>query len=134
MNEKICGNCKYCKEYSGTFGQYCRCENQGTAAFAVGRNNTGCSKFERKSSKVKPRRLCDFCERGKHMQSEEGEHDMELVKLTPLPAINLTSGEIETKPGKPFYAMFLHDPEYGDEAATFPVKFCPVCGRKLVGE
>lgn len=134
MREKICGNCKYCKEYSGTFGKYSRCENQGTAAFAVGINNTGCSKFERKSIKVKPRRLCDFCERGKRMNSEEGEHDLRLVKLTPLPAINLTSGVTAEKAEPPYYAMFLHDPEYGDEAATFQVNCCPMCGRKLVGE
>lgn len=97
----------------------------------------GCCKLfseKGKSGKVKPRRICDFCERGKRMESEEGEHDLRLVKLTPLPAINLTNGETETKPGKPFYAMFLNDAEDGDEAAAFQVKFCPFCGRKLVGE
>lgn len=136
MKEKVCGNCKYCKGYSGTFGQYGRCEKPGNAAcFPVGRNNTGCSEFERKSSKVKPRRLCDFCERRKRMESEEWEHDLRLVKLTPVTPIDLTNPNAEEiKLEKPFYAMFLRDPEYGDEAATFQVKFCPFCGRKLVGE
>lgn len=93
-----------------------------------------CADFKRKSYKVKPRRLCDFCERGKRMESEEGEHDLRLVKLTPLPAINLTSGETSEKAEPPFYAMFLYDMDREDEAATFQVKFCPFCGRKLVGE
>lgn len=88
-----------------------------------------------KSVKVKTRRICDFCERGKRMNSEEGDHDLRLVKLTPVTPIDLTNpNEEEIKLGKPFYAMFLHDPEYGDEAATFQVKYCPFCGRKLVGE
>ena len=85
-------------------------------------------------STVKPRRICDFCERGKRMNSDEGEHDLRLVKLTPLPAINLTSGETAEKAEPPYYAMFLYDMDREGEAATFPVKFCPICGRKLVGE
>jgi hypothetical protein len=93
-----------------------------------------CTAFKHRTSKVKPRRLCDFCERGKRMNSEEGEHDLRLVKLTPLPAINLTSGETEEKAEPPFYAMFLYEPGETGEAATFPVKFCPMCGRKLVGD
>lgn len=125
--------CERCKHYTHLTGMYGICDVKPHYKKRVHKLDI-CAAFKSRTSEVKPRRLCDFCERGKRMQSEEGEHDMELVKITPLPAINLTSGEIEAKTGKPFYAMFLHDPEYGDEAATFPVKFCPICGRKLVGE
>ena len=132
MKGNVCDNCGWFKPEGMGLGtcQNPKCEKDIVPLYG------GCKLFSEKgkSGKVKPRRLCDFCERGKRMNSEEGEHDLRLVKLTPLPAINLTSGEIETKPEKPFYAMFLHDPEYGDEAATFQVKFCPICGRKLVTE
>lgn len=132
MKEKDCENCGWFNPEGMGMGT---CKNPKSEKTIVPWYGY-CTLFNEKgkSGKVKPRRICDFCERGKRMNSEEGEHDLRLVKLTPLPAINLTSGEIESKPGKPFYAMFLHDPEYGDEAATFPVKYCPICGRKLVTE
>lgn len=127
MTEKNCKNCKHFEEWRDGWGF---CHKNRTMVYET----SVCIRHEPKSSKVKPRRLCDFCERWKRMNSEEGEHDLRLVKLTPLPAINLTTGEREEKAKPPYYAMFLHDPEYGDEAATFPVKFCPICGRKLVTE
>lgn len=129
MKEKNCKNCKHFEE--GLRDGWGFCHKNRTMVYET----SYCIRHERKAYKVKPRRLCDFCERGKHMESEEGEHDMRLVKLTPVTPIDLTNPNAEEiKLGKPFYAMFLHDPEYGDEAATFPIKFCPLCGRKLVGE
>lgn len=132
MKEKDCENCGWFTPDGTGIGT---CKNPKCEKTIVPWYG-GCKLFYEKgnSSKVKPRRLCDFCERGKRMNSEEGEHDLRLVKLTPLPAINLTTGEREEKAKPAYYAMFLHDPEYGDEAATFPVKFCPACGRKLVEE
>ena len=128
MKEKDCENCKHFEE--GGRDGWGFCLKNRTMVYET----SVCIRHERKTTKVNPRRLCDFCERGKRMESEEGERDLRLVKLTPLPAINLTSGETADKADPPFYAMFLHDPEYGDEAATFPVKYCPMCGRKLVTE
>lgn len=125
--------CEGCKHYEHILGMYGICDEDPNLKKQVHKLDA-CAAFKHRTSKVKPRRLCDFCERGKRMNSEEGEHDLKLVKLTPLPAVNLTSGEIETKPGKPYYAMFLYTPDETGEAATFPVKYCPVCGRKLVGE
>lgn len=128
MTEKNCKNCKHFEE--GLRDGCGFCHKNRTMVYET----SHCIRHERKAYKVKPRCLCYFCERGKRVESEEGEHDLRLVKITPLPAINLTSGETAEKADPPYYAMFLHDPEYGDEAATFPVKFCPICGRKLVGE
>ena len=129
------GRCEKCRHFKKFYGMYGSCPiNEDFGGKFVHKLDT-CAAFEQRTFKVKPRRLCDFCERGKRMNSEEGEHDLRLVKLTPVSPINLTNpNEEEIKLGKPFYAMFLHDPEYGDEAATFPVKYCPFCGRKLVGQ
>lgn len=128
MKEK-CETCLYYKPLDKETGV---CSNRNSV-IGIAYNYQFCHLHKGNGrSKVTPRRLCDFCERGKRMESEEGEHDLRLVKLTPLPAINLTSGETAEKAEPPYYAMILHDPEYGDEAATFPIKFCPLCGRKLV--
>lgn len=131
MKEK-CETCLYYKPLDKETGV---CSNKNSV-IGVAYNYQFCHLHKGNGrSKVKPRRICDFCERGKRMESEEWGHDLRLVKLTPVTPIDLTNPNTEEiKLGKPFYAMFLHDPEYGDEAATFPVKFCPVCGRKLVGE
>lgn len=132
MKGKTCENCRWFKPEGIGLGtcQNPKCEKDIVPWYG------GCKLFsgKHKSSKVKPRRLCDFCERGKRMESEEGEHDLKLVKLTPLPAINLTSGETADKAEPPYYAMFLYDMDREGEAATFPVKYCPMCGRKLVVE
>lgn len=132
MKEKDCENCGWFNPEGMGLGT---CQNQKCEKTIVPWYGY-CKLFSEKckSGKVKPRRLCDFCERGKRMESEEGEHDLRLVKLTPIPAINLTSGETEEKAKPPFYAMFLYDMDREDEAATFQVKFCPFCGRKLVEE
>lgn len=126
-------NCEGCKHYEHILGMYGICGENPNCKKQVHKLDV-CAAFERRTSKVKPRRLCDFCERGKRMNSEEGEHDLRLVKLTPLPAINLTSGETAEKAEPPYYAMFLYDMDREGEAATFQVKYCPFCGRKLVGE
>lgn len=133
MKGNVCDNCGWFKPEGMGLGtcQNPKCEKDIVLLYG------GCKLFSEKgkSGKVKPRRLCDFCERGKRMESEEGEHDLRLVKLTPVTPIDLTNPNTEEiKLEKPFYAMFLHDPEYGDEAATFQIKFCPFCGRKLVTE
>lgn len=126
--------CERCKHYEHLLGMYGICNENPNCKKQVHKFDV-CAAFKQRTFKVKPRRLCDFCERGKRMNSEEGEHGLRLVKLTPVTPIDLTNqNEEEIKLEKPFYAMFLHDPEYGDEAATFPVKYCPFCGRKLVVE
>ena len=131
MKGKDCENCKWFEPEGMGLGT---CTNQKCAKDIVPWYGY-CKLFSEKgeSSKVKPRRLCDFCERGKRMEGEGG-YRLMLVQLTPIPAINLTTGEKEEKARQPFYAMFLSDPDRTFEAEMFQVKFCPICGRKLVGE
>lgn len=131
MKEKDCENCGWFNPEGMGMGT---CKNPKSEKTIVPWYGY-CTLFNEKgkTGKVKPRRLCDFCERGKHMEGEEG-YRLRLVQLTPLPAINLTTGEKEEKARRPFYAMFLSDPDRTGEAEMFQVIFCPRCGRKLVGE
>ena len=89
-----------------------------------------CVAFEPRANKVKPRRLCDFCERRRPIDDYYGRYSLEFKRLIPFPSINLTTGEQkEIK-----YALFLYEDEDDGEAGSFPIKFCPLCGRKLTGE
>lgn len=94
-----------------------------------------CHAFCQKTTKVKPRRLCDFCERKKLIDDEYGRYKIGCMKLIPLPAINLTTGETSDPKRNVEYSMFVYesDDDNGD-VGSFPIKFCPYCGRKLGGE
>lgn len=93
-----------------------------------------CVAFEPRANKVKPRRLCDFCERRRPIDDDYGRYSLECVKLIPLPSINLTTGEKTEPKNKAEYAMFIYEYEDDGEVGSFPIKFCPLCGRKLTGE
>lgn len=93
-----------------------------------------CKLFEPRNNKVKPRRLCDFCERRRPIYDDYGRYSLECVKLIPLPSINLTTGEKTEPKNKAEYAMFMYEDENDGEVGSFPIKFCPLCGRKLTGE
>lgn len=133
MKGNVCDNCGWFKPDGMGLGacQNPKCEKDIVPWYG------GCKLFsgKDKSSKVKPRRLCDFCERGKRMESAEGKHEMNLLTITPVTPIDLTNQNMEKiKFGKPYCAMSLYTTDRTGEAATFPVKFCPICGRKLVTE
>lgn len=77
---------------------------------------------------------CEFCQGDGWIEDEYGEWKLEEVTLTPLPAINLTTREVEPASDEPYHALFLKyiDEEYGSgEHGSFPINFCPVCGRQL---
>lgn len=78
--------------------------------------------------------MCDFCaERGK-IEDEYGEWELDCVKITPLPGIDLTTGEREATADPPYHALFLRyldDEEDKGEHGSFPIRYCPVCGREL---
>ena len=89
-----------------------------------------CKLFEPRNNKVKPRRLCDFCERRRPIDDYYGRYSLEFKRLIPFPSINLTTGEQkEIK-----YALFLYEDKDDGEVGSFPIKFCPLCGRKLDGD
>ena len=93
-----------------------------------------CEAFKPRTNKVKPRRLCDFCERRRPIYDDYGRYSLECVKLIPLPSINLTTGEQTEPKNKAEYAMFMYEDENDGEVGSFPIKFCPLCGRKLAEE
>lgn len=95
-------------------------------------NGPICKGWAPRTNKVKPRRLCDFCERHKLIDDEYGRYKIGCVKLIPLPAINLTTGEKSDPKRNVEYSMFVYesDDDTG-EVGSFPIKFCPYCGRKL---
>lgn len=135
MKGKTCENCGWFNPEGMGLGT---CTNQKCAKDIVTWYGY-CKLFSGKdeSSKVKPRRLCDFCERGKPLEDDCGEYEFYLHKCIPLPASNLTTGEIAKTAAPPFYSMFLYHTEREEndgEIADFPIKFCPCCGRKLVGK
>lgn len=73
---------------------------------------------------------CEFCgDERKAIDSEIAE----LVEITELPAINLTTGEQEAVTGKQFYAIRVLWVEDGYDTVEdyIPIKYCPKCGRKL---
>ena len=78
-------------------------------------------------------RECSFCQGNGCIKDEYGEWMLEEVTVTPLPSINLTTGEVGKTADSPYHAMFLKYlyEEHGYEQGSFPINFCPVCGRQL---
>lgn len=130
--------CENCKHYIPASGQSCGvCGEPDVGNTWVYSKHDACSYFSRKgvtATKVKPRRLCDFCERRRPIEDDYGRYTMELTRLIPLSSINLTTGEKTEPKNKAEYAMFLYEDKDDGEAGSFPIKFCPLCGRKLTGE
>lgn len=77
--------------------------------------------------------MCKFCSGQGKIEDEYCEWELDCVKMTPLQAINLTTGETAAEADAPYYAMFLRylDDEDRSEHGSFPINFCPVCGRQL---
>lgn len=97
-------------------------------------NGPICNTWEPCPTKVKPRRLCDFCERRRPIEDDYGRYTMEFTKLIPLESINLTTGE-RTEPKRNVkYALFLYEDADDGEVGSFPIRYCPLCGRKLESE
>ena len=83
--------------------------------------------------------MCKYCETGIQafpLEDEYGYGDWRLfvTKMTPIPVINLTTGQIADSADPPYWVLFLEEDtggEFGAEQASFPIKFCPMCGRLL---
>ena len=79
---------------------------------------------------------CEFCQGGGFIEDEYGYWKLQAVKLTPMIPVVL-SGHSDLVPPNadpPYYALFLRYLDEGydkGEHASFPIKFCPVCGRDL---
>ena len=125
--------CERCKHYHPIRGeQYGLCSVLEVDEDWVYSNHDACRHFHAK--KVKPRRLCDFCERRRPIYDDYGRYTMECTRLIPLESINLTTGERTEPKRKIEYALFLYEDKDDGDVGSFPIKFCPLCGRKLTGE
>lgn len=79
--------------------------------------------------------LCPFCQGDGCIDDEYGEWTLKAVKITPLPPIVLSGSRdiIPHEAEKPYWALFAYN-DYDDatgERASYPIKFCPECGRRL---
>ena len=59
--------------------------------------------------KVKPRRLCDFCERRIPVLDDYGRYTMESVKTESCPTVNLTTGERTEPDENGEYVLLIFD-------------------------
>ena len=76
--------------------------------------------------------MCDFC-RKEHRTERHTEVDGVsacIVKIIPLPAINLTKVETEKKEKEPFFQIRFYDEDMGIED-YLTITHCPMCGEKI---
>ena len=83
---------------------------------------------------MKDELYCKYCQKGTRLEDEYANYEAEVVKITPLPAIDLATGEKADTADPPYYAMFVYEDPDGGENASFPINFCPMCGRDLRSE
>lgn len=82
--------------------------------------------------------MCDFCRKGGGgtIKDEYGQYKLDLVEVTPLPAIDLTTGKMDSSAESPFYELFLRWDEEQEESSgeigAFQIRFCPLCGAELL--
>lgn len=79
---------------------------------------------------------CEFCQGNSYIEDEYGEWKLEAVKIEPLPPIVLSGdpGIVPYQAEAPYWALFMKylDEDFtAGEKASFPINFCPVCGRDL---
>ena len=132
MNDVLCcESCeKFCweslKDLKGVCGRF---------GMKVDAYTVHCNYHTGLKTKVKPRRLCDFCERRISVLDDYGRYTMESVKTESCPTVNLTTGERTEPDENGEYVLLIFDENgHGIDPGMFPIKFCPYCGRKLGGE
>ncbi len=77
---------------------------------------------------------CEHCKYSRGVPDEYDEGVARVVKLIPLPGINLTTGETIPAKEDPDWALFIYDDPDEEEDYSFPIAFCPWCGRNLYDE
>jgi hypothetical protein len=85
--------------------------------------------------------MCDFCHDDPKKRKPldfvyDGVYALRIVKLTPLPAIDLTTGKVAESADPPFWELFMEDSIAREEGLSaereaYPIRYCPVCGRLL---
>lgn len=90
-------------------------------------NGATCKAWIPNTQKVRPRRLCDFCERSKFVLGGLGRYSMTMGHTVSIDAQKDTMNNTSTTLTVTKKGAAIED-EY------FPIKFCPLCGRKLAEE
>lgn len=125
-----CKDCKYF--YITNIGM---CASLRSGKDHVSEDDCVCHAFCPRTTKVRPRRLCDFCERRIPVLDDYGRYTMEIVKTESCPTVNLTTGERTEPDENGEYVLLIFDENgHGRDLGMFPIKYCPLCGRKLGGE
>lgn len=76
---------------------------------------------------------CKYCDSKNPIPSDGGDAEIiEIVKVTPLPAINLATGEVSKRHEPSYHALHVKFEEGLFE--YIPIKRCPFCGRELDAE
>lgn len=126
-----CGDCSYFAPLILGNGNG-KCVKHG---IDVCETSVHCCYFTSIKKKVRPRRLCDFCERRIPILDDYGRYTMEIVKTESCPSVNLTTGERTEPDENGEYVLLIYDENgHGRDPGMSQIKFCPYCGRKLGGE
>ena len=86
--------------------------------------NTGLEPEEIQSKKG-----CEYCTGVVKTFPTHCDGEAYITKLTPLPAIDLMTGEMADTADPPFFAIRTLSDENGEDFV--PIRFCPKCGREL---
>ena len=75
---------------------------------------------------------CKFCGPERERVCGVGDSmEFALVDLYPVPALNLTTGELERNVEPPFCELFVYWPDEVYAIETLGVRYCPMCGELL---
>lgn len=74
---------------------------------------------------------CEYCT-GKQKPIPTYTNEVEMVKLIPLPAIDLCTGKMDDTADPPFCALRIES--FDGEEDFIPVRHCPMCGRRLCAD
>lgn len=75
---------------------------------------------------------CEYCTGDRKNFPTHCDGEAEIVRLIPLPAIDLMTGEMEETADPPFFAIRILSDEMGEDFV--PIRLCPKCGRELKEE
>lgn len=79
--------------------------------------------------KSKREKGCEYCTGEYKTFPTHCDGEAYITKLTPLPAIDLMTGETAETADPPFFAIRIQSDEMGEDFV--PIRFCPKCGREL---
>lgn len=75
---------------------------------------------------------CKHCEGKKAIKDESGEYEARLVRMFPLFEVDLDTGEAKKCDDPPYFVQSItRVSEKENGMASFKIKFCPMCGKKL---